>query len=235
VGYPLLALLLTSQLLIFDLLGQETPRVHRAPPAPHATTFPVWLMRKVDAKKIRVGDEIRFKSYSGFLIGKTVIPSAIFCGRVVYVQRPDENEERESRLGIVVEQVKWKSSSLWLNAYIVGFGSYRVTTENLGKNRQPDWFENRPPGTSEFEQSSGSTPPANVKRRFSTDFDLDSLRSIGENRRDVRTLDYSESITGVYILQTTVDGKHRTILVRRDKNIVLPKYLPVMLEQIDEQ
>lgn len=122
--HVLLAVFGTLPLLISSLCAQETPAANKIVRSPRATNFPVWLTKKVDVRKIRVGDQVRFKSERAFLLGTTVVQSAIFHGRIVYVQTVAENEERESRLGIAVEAWSGRSHlclcmrTLWASARI---------------------------------------------------------------------------------------------------------------------
>lgn len=50
--------------------------------------------------------------------------------------------------------------------------------------------------------------------------------------RDILMFDYTEAVKEVRIIRTTVEKKPSTILLCRGRDIVLPKFLPIMLEQI---
>ncbi len=226
----LLALFGTLPLLVFSVHAQEILAANRDVRVLSSTTFHAWLTKKVDAGKIRVGDQVHFKSERAILFGKTVISSAVFHGRVAYVQRVEDNEQRESRLSIVVERIEWKQSSMPLNAYIVAFISYR---HFAGPPVVPQsaWPESgRPPGAPDFADSSGMLRQKNER----TPMLYESLAR-GQPPRNVQRFDFSTSVKGIKIVRTSVEKNPGTILVRHNQDIVLPRLLPVMLEQIEPE
>ncbi len=99
------------------LLGQQKA-------APSASTaaleFPVTFQESVAAGKTAIGTRVEAKLGMATLVNGTVIPQgAVFSGEVVESTAKDKTEP--SKLGIRIDSAQWKSGSVTLKLYLMGW------------------------------------------------------------------------------------------------------------------
>ncbi len=184
------------------------------------TTFVASVDRSIRASHAKAGDGVEFRVAQPFLLGGEVVPRGTkISGHVVLARKLDKKAKLESLLAIVADRIAWKKRSFSVKAWIVGFGSIKVskTDRNNGMGgtfgarmaaRMAETTDRpMPPSTKESLTASDSTA-GNIT--------YDPAAFVG----DIRILRKPSKDIG-------------TVLVHDDGDIDLPKTLLVMLEQID--
>lgn len=213
--------------LVFLLLFADgfTLAQYSSPQLRSGETFVASVDHSIRASHAKPGDRAEFRVAQPFLLNGEVVPEgARIAGHVVVVRKLDKNAKLESLLAIVTDRISWKKKSVALSAWIVGFGSVKisktdrndVTGAKLGTRMAARMAEttDRPLNTSRNEFKG-----------------LDPFTSFDPAVGNIR-YDPAGFIGDIRILRKPTK-KIGALLVHDDGDIYLPKTLLVMLEQIE--
>lgn len=201
----------------FTLAQYSSPQLH------NGTTFVASVDHAIRASHAKPGDQVDLRVAQPFLLNGEVIPQgAKIKGHVVVARRVDKKAKLDSLLAIVADEISWKKKSVAVRAWIVGFGSVRVSTGN-GKEKL------------RMDQRVRAIMSETTDRPAST---------LGRGRRGPElfgasapiatstTYDPSAFVQDLRIARNPASNIG-TLLVHDDGDVYLPKSLLILMEQIE--
>ena len=123
--------------LLFSLALPAQDKFSSPDAAPGELHIPVTLKKGLKVEKLRVGDEVRFRSEGPVLVGHgLVIPDgATLVGRVRLSKELSGGSP--SLFSVIVHEARWKKNTLPLHAVISGLGLRRQVTMGMSPGCDP--------------------------------------------------------------------------------------------------
>ncbi len=187
----------------------------------NGSTFVASVDQSIRSSHAKPGDRAEFKVAQPFVLNGEVIPAqAKVLGHVVVARKGDKKSNLDSLLAVVADSVSWKKKTVRMSAWIVAFGSRKVSASRGGENEtlrldprsraimaettdRPSSATGRSWGPKEFQATSPNQ----------TVYDpVGFVRDIRILRKPIPTLG--------------------TLLLHDDGDVYLPKGLLVLMEQI---
>lgn len=213
---PVIALLFAAS---FTLAQSSSPQLH------NGTIFIASVDHSIRASRAKPGDTVHLKVAQPFLSNGAVVPKgAKIKGHVVVVRNVDKTNNSEALLAIVADNVSWKTRSIKLCAWIVGFGSIKFSKANPYQNERMIFGRRMMDKmTKAADRSDAKYLNAPASPEVFTTFD----RDFGSTKYDFAR------VTRHFRLVRKPQKSIGTILVHDDGDIQLQKDLLVLMEEID--
>lgn len=189
----------------------------------NGSTFVASVENSVRASHAKPGERVEFKVAQAFLLDGEVIPArAKIVGHVVVAHKGDKKSNVHSMLAVVADSVSWKKRSARLSAWIVAFGSRKVSVSRGSEN---ETFRLDPRSRAIMSETTDRPSFANSSRSWAPkEFEASSPSAMMYDPagfvRDIRIVRKPNPSLG-------------TLLLHDDGDIYLPKGLLVLMEQIE--
>ncbi len=108
--------------------ARSTLAQYSSPQLHNGTTFVASVDHSIRASHAKPGDAVDLRVAEPFLLNGEVVPvGAKIKGHVVIARKVDKKAKLDSLLAIVADEISWRKKSVAVKAWIIGFGSVRVS------------------------------------------------------------------------------------------------------------
>lgn len=188
----------------------------------NGSTFIASVDHSIRASHAKPGERVQFKVAQAFLLNGEVIPArARVVGHVVTARKGDKKSNSHALLAVVADSVSWKKKSVRLSAWIVAFGSRKVSVSRGTENERVllDPRSRAIMAETTDRPSSAHSGRSRARNEFQAAPPSATVYDPAGFVRDIRIVRMPNPTVG-------------TLLSHDDGDVYLPKGLLVLMEQI---
>lgn len=203
---------------------------------PEHTSFVATLQHSINVAKVKVGDGVELRTEQSMLIGKgrVIQAGAKLLGKVIEAS-PITRQNRQARVSVLIERLEWHGGSIPLHAYIAGFLSRVISTDNALMRPGRGWSEEvmvsreLAPDTDPRFPHARSSVEASPASPFRSQAEFSDAARIADLSTPQMVISPDQFLKGVRVVLIR-EPSPGSVLVRDGKNFTVPRGMLVALE-----